>query len=484
MTTFVTTDPPKLALRLFRLYCRNDRLEELEGDLLEMHELRKLRIQSSTMLKTLFWWDVIRCFKSYSVNKTQLKMNTSLYQSYTKIAMRSAWKHKGPVFTNVIGMSLALGFCITVYMLHAYNLEFDTFFKNTDNIVRIHSLKMDNGMESRYELAPLPLVSQLKNDVSGVQDVVSYETTSGIVQMESDYFTESMAYASSNFIDFFEFPLASGKSSSFKDPNTIFLSKELAGKYYGTSSATGELLTLFIGDNYRLEVQVGGVFEKIPLNTSFAFDILFNMDAYLLATERNSDVWKNTINAALFVKTSDPKPIERALAKTIPLQNEMQESWKINRFELLPFVDERIADHIIDYGPTNKRIRPQALIIFTVLGILILLVACFNMANSSMALIAYRVKEVGIRKTLGSRNRQIFFQFLFEMFTMMSISLVLAVFLSNIIATQIWGPFGLTFFLEDISIINFVPFLIIFAFACTIIAGLLRMEISAYLDSE
>ena len=157
-------------------------------------------------------------------------MNTSLYQSYTKIAIRNALKHKGPVFTNVIGMSLALGFCITVYMIHAYNLEFDSYFKNTDNIVRVHSLKMDNGMERRYEIAPLPLVSQLKNDVSGVMDVTVYETSSGIVQKESDYFTELVACASSNFMDFFEFPLASGNSSSFKDPNTIFLSEEQAWK--------------------------------------------------------------------------------------------------------------------------------------------------------------------------------------------------------------------------------------------------------------
>ena len=83
------------------------------------------------------------------------------------------------------------------------------------------------------------------------------------------------------------------------------------------------------------------------------------------------------------------------------------------------------------------------------------------------------VKEVGIRKTLGSRNRQIFFQFLFEMFAMMLISLTLALLLSNVIADQIWGLFGVSFFIQDISIINLIPFLIIFICGCTIVAGLL-----------
>ena len=113
-------------------------------------------------------------------------MNTSLYKSYTKIAIRSAWKHKGPVFTNIIGMGLALGYCITVYMIFAYNIEFDSYFKNTDDIVRIHSFKMDNEIEKRYELTALPLVSQLENGVTGVKEVTTYEVANATIQSKTD----------------------------------------------------------------------------------------------------------------------------------------------------------------------------------------------------------------------------------------------------------------------------------------------------------
>lgn len=472
MSKTMNMAPPKLALRFFRWYCRSERQEELEGDLEEMHALRAIRISSQMRLKLLFWWDVIRCFKRYSVNKTQLQMNTSLYKSYTKIAMRSAWKHKGPVFTNVIGMGLALGYCITVYMIHAYNLEFDSYYENTDDVVRVHSFRMDNNLERRNELTPLPMMASLKNDLAVVEDVTAYQTSSGTVQHKSEYYREQLAIASSNFIDFFDIPLAAGNGSSFADPNTIFLSKENAEKYYGDTSPMGETLTIYIGDK-PIEVQVGGVFKKIPLNNSFDFNIMLNMEAYLAALGMSEEDWKNTINVSLYAKTSDPTSIENVLTKAIPIQNEMQETRKIHRFETIPFVDARVSDHIIDSGPANKRLRPQALIIFTVMGVLILLVACFNMANSSMALIAYRVKEVGIRKTLGSKNRQIFFQFIFEMFVMMSLSFVMALALSNVIATQIWGLFGVTFLIQDISILKLIPFLMLFAFGCTILAGLL-----------
>jgi len=473
MSDTINMAPPKFALRFFRWYCRSERWEELEGDLEEMHALRCMRMKSKFTIRLLFWWDVIKCFKRYSVNKTQLQMNTSLYKSYAKIAMRSAWKHKGPVITNVIGMGLALGYCITVYMILAYNFEFDSFFKNTDDIVRIHSFKIDNEIEKRYETMPLPLLSHLENDVTGVKNVTTYEDAIATVQTKADYYKENVSLASSNFIEFFDFPIAAGSAASFAEPNTVFLSKEIAEKYYGNTSAIGELLTLYFADNKGIDVQVGGVFDKIPLNCSFDLEILMNLDAYLTVRKRTMDDWKKTMNTAVFVKTSDPSAIQAALTKTIPLQNEMQEYWKINRYEIIPFVDERVADHIIDYGPANKRIRPQALIIFGVMGILILLVACFNMANSSMALIAYRIKEVGIRKTLGSKNRQIFFQFIFEMLVMMTLSFVLAIALTNVIAEQIWGLFGVSFFLQDISIMRLIPFLILFALGCTVIAGLL-----------
>jgi ABC-type antimicrobial peptide transport system permease subunit len=473
MSNIINMAPPKLALRFFRWYCRSERWEELEGDLEEMHGLRCMRMQSKITIRLLFWWDVFKCFKRYSVNKTQLQMNTSLYKSYAKIAMRSAWKHKGPVITNVIGMGLALGYCITVYMIMAYNYEFDSFFENTDDVVRIHSFKTDNEIEKRYEMMPLPLLSQLEHDVAGVKGVTTYEDATATVQTKADYYKESVSMASSNFIEFFDFPIVAGSAASFANPNTVFLSKETAEKYYGNTSAMGELLTLHFGDNKGIEVQVGGVFDKIPLNTSFDIDILMNLAAYLTVREKTTDDWKNTMNTAVYVRTSNPGAIQSALTQSIPLQNEMQTSWKINRYEAIPFVDERVADHLIDYGPSNKRIRPQALIIFGVMGFMILMVACFNMANSSMALIAYRVKEVGVRKTLGSKNRQIFFQFIFEMFVMMSMSFVLAIALTNVIAEQIWGLFGVSFFLQDISIMRLIPFLILFAMGCTIIAGLL-----------
>jgi putative ABC transport system permease protein len=107
------------------------------------------------------------------------------------------------------------------------------------------------------------------------------------------------------------------------------------------------------------------------------------------------------------------------------------------------------------------------------LAILILAVACFNLANTSMALMSRRVKEIGIRKTLGTSNRQLFIQFMLETLITSFLAFIVAILLTDVIGEQIWGLFGASFFLKDISIIRFMPFLVGFLLCCTFLAGVL-----------
>jgi len=87
----VRHNPPALALKLFRWYCRPDRVEELEGDLEELFQLRLKSGQSPWRAKLFFWWNVIRCYRSYAKSKTQKSiLMVSLFKSYFKLALRQA----------------------------------------------------------------------------------------------------------------------------------------------------------------------------------------------------------------------------------------------------------------------------------------------------------------------------------------------------------------------------------------------------------
>ena len=404
-------------------------------------------------------------------------MDTSyaLYKSYFKLAWRQLLKNKGPISLNVLGMGLALGFCITVYMIHAYNVEFDTFYGDTSNIFRIHGMKQNEGKLERHEATPFALEEPLELDLANVEMVSSYFLQKAVVKKENQYFNEYLALASPNFLDLFDIPLKSGSKANLSDPGTIFLPEETAEKYYGEISPIGEDLTVYFSNNKKVNLTVGGVFKKIPLNTSFNFTAFINRDTYLSVSGIDLNDWSSKATAGQYIKLSsadNKEVVEAALSKYIPLQNEGHEEWKLDGFELIPFIDPLITSHMLDGDYINARVDPKATAIFMVMAALILFIGCFNMANTSMALIAKRVKEIGVRKTLGSFNHQIFTQFLFEMLITMSLAFVLALLLTNVIAREVWGLFGVTFLLQDISMVGVGIFVAGFLLIATVITGI------------
>ncbi len=466
-------DPPSRALRFFRWYCRPDRLEELEGDLWEMHDKRQQQQISKLSLQLRFWWDVIRCFKMYSVKKTQLGMNLSLYRSYLIVALRNSRKNAGPIIINIGGMGLALAFCITVYMLHAFNLEFDTNHDNVDDVYRLHSIRNYNDEEKRFELAPLPFVSKLATEVAYVDEVTFYEAHRGTVQVGNDYFSEYIASAGENFFDFFPMKLQHGSPLGMQNPSGIYLTEEIAEKYFGSASPIGEQITMFIGEKKGVELQVEGVFENIPLNNSFDFNVLVNHHAVMKAINITPSSWHEESNVAIYFRSQNPSSVLTTIRSFIPEQNTNQENWKVVDFDVWNFMDPRYTEDNVTSGPANERVSKSAVIVFTALAILILAVACFNLANTSMALMSKRVREIGIRKTLGTTNKQLFIQFMFETLVVSTLSFTLGILLTDVVGEQIWGLFGASFFLKDVSIARLIPFIIGFLLFCTFLAGVL-----------
>ena len=467
--------PPKLALSLFRWYCRPDRAEELEGDLLEIYDLRLAENKSKWIVDLQFWWNVIRCFKSYS-RKSKYFMDTSgaLYKSYAKLAVRQMLKNKGPILINIFGLGLSLGFCITVYMIYAYNWEFDAVYEN-ENIFRIHGLKTVSGELYHYEDTPLAIELALETDLAAVKDVVSYHLNKPMIKKGDEFFSDYFAYASPGFLEHFDIPLKYGNVKSLHDPSAIYLNEDMAIKLFGDVSPVGEVVTIYMPNNAKVEATVQGVFYRLQLNSSFLFNGLMSAEVLIKAYDVDKTDWSSDVTFAQFAVLSGPEnrqSVEEHLQKYIPIQNEAREQWKLEDFQLIPFRDDIINDAALAIRHSNARVRYEAIMIFTVMGVLILFIACFNMANTTMALISKRVKEIGVRKTLGSFNHQIFTQFLFEMLITMALAFLLALVMSNTIATEVWGLFEVKFFLQDIDTTGVAIFIGCFLLLCTLITGL------------
>jgi ABC-type antimicrobial peptide transport system permease subunit len=468
--------PPRLAKRLFRWYCRPDRLEELEGDLEEFFYLRLNDGAPVWKARLYFWWNVLRCYQTYAKSKTQKKsIMLSLFKSYFKLALRHSWKNRGPVTINVVGLGLALSMCVFVYMLFAYNMEFDSLYKNTDSTYRLHAMMMENGRLERNEISPIALEDKLRNEISGINNVSSYFTRNVTIKKGSDFFSEYGGVVSADFFDMFEIPLWYGSFAEFGEQPIIYLTPSSAKKYFGDEVALGEKLVVYLSNDKKIEMTVGGVFEKTPLNNSFDFNYLISQNDYVRIMDIDPNDWsvERYMGHYVNISPSQKDQITAEINRNLEVYNKSNKTLKIQEFELTPFKDPIHADHIIDSKYTNARLRPQVMIIFGTLTLMVFLTACFNLANTSMALIARRLKEIGIRKTLGSGSRQILIQFLFEMGIVSFLAFIIAVSTANYTAKAIMGLFGAQFLIQDVSLTGVILFIIGFLIFTTLIAGLL-----------
>ncbi len=476
MNEQVTYQPPQLALRLFRWYCRPDRVEELEGDLEEFFNNRISGGESLRKAQLFYWWNVFRCYRSYAKSKTQTNtIMFSLLKSYFKLAVRHSWKNKWSVMINVVGLGIALSMCVFVYTLYAYNIEFDSFYKYTDNIYRLHAMTFENNQERRNEISPVPLDNILKNEISGVSKVGTFVDRGYTVKKGNEFFEESVSAASLEMIEMFNPPLRYGSFAEFGKQPVVYLTEPTAKKYFGDQVALGEKLTIYMTDEQKFEATVAGVFERIPLNSSFDFTMLIHIDDYIRTRDLDINDWNERQYFSHYIETNlgNVSTIEDNLNRYIPQQNEAHEAFKIQRFELVPFRSSLVTDENIWRSNANSRLRTTVHIIFTTLTAMVFLIACFNLANSSMAMIAKRLKEIGIRKTLGSESRQILGQFLFEMGIVSALAFVIAFSTVNLTSNAIMGLFEETWLVRDVDLTGVIIFVIIFLLFTTLVAGLL-----------
>jgi len=396
-----------------------------------------------------------------------------MLKNYFKVAVRNLLKNKVYVLINVAGMGVALAFCLTIYLLYAYNNEFDDYYKDVSNIVRIHEFKQDaSGEIQRFELAPIVMGPRIPKEVSGVANQTRFINWGGNLKHEDILFRESIAYVDSNFFEFFKIKLKTGSIASIKDKNSIFLTEELAKKYFGNEPVLGKRMSVHYGTGKSVELTVVGVFEKIPMNSSFIFDALTSIDHFMYGNSFADDDWSPWQQASIYLRLTDGTDmdqVESQLAQYVTLQNDAREEWKISEFELVGFKDASIVNQgVIDGSNANFRLRTEVLIIFSTMALLILLIACFNLANTSMSLMASRTREIGVRKVMGGGTTQIFFQFIMEM----SFTSLLAIIVGMAIFTwmadwfySIWdAPIHFTYF----SKFNFfIAFLLLFLLTTT-----------------
>ncbi len=354
-----------------------------------------------------------------------------MLKNYFLITLRSMMKNKLHIFINIFGLAIAVATCIVSYYNYAFNSSFDHNHKNLNSIYRVNSIREFQNESTTYGYVPMGLGNAMKETVSDVDRLTRYYPDRGDFRIGVEIFSEGIQYVDPDFFNMFTFEFLDGNGSSIADKRTIIISEGQALKYFNDVHATGKIITQMLDSGKVKEYLIGGVYKRQAVNSSFGFEgayTLFDNQFDNAAPEYNENSWK--YRTELFIQINDPSRIAAVTSQIQPLtenNNRIREDFIIKAFVLDPLKGMGVRDSYNERpGTWTREASPLAAVMGTaMMGILILLIACFNLTNTSIAISSGRLKEIGIRKVMGSERKHLILQFMGETVFICFISLIL-----------------------------------------------------------
>ncbi len=357
-----------------------------------------------------------------------------MIKNYLLITLRSMLKNKLFLSINIIGMAVSIACCIVAWFNYEVNSTFDSHHVNANTIYRVNSIREFQGKRTEYGYTPIALGNAVRNNVSDVDVVVRYSPGGGNFRVGDDLFQTNVTNVDPQFFNLFTFDFIEG-NGELKDKSQIVIDEEMAGKYFGKESALGKMMVQVLDSGKTREYFVSGVFRKQPSNSSFgdpAFTRYENQfaDGSLGPQKYDENTWY--FRATLFVQVKDPSRIPSIEAQLLPYtenNNKIREDFIMKAFRLQSFIGMAVDDEYQERPGTwtNSGSPLAAVIGVGAMGIFVLLIAIFNLTNTAVAISSRRLKEIGIRKVMGSTRKHLIFQFIGETTLTCFLALILGV---------------------------------------------------------
>ncbi|MCE7994525.1 MAG: FtsX-like permease family protein [Roseivirga sp.] len=413
--------PPALYARLFRKICRDELFEELHGDLMEEFHLNSEE-QGVKKARSLYKKEVIKLIRPSVIKRSQkLKHqlnNTTMFRNYTKVAFRSLAKNKLFTFINITGLAIGMSVGLLIVNLVFDALKFDQFHTKKDRIYRVLTTPKRVGFRwDETATAPNLLGLKMKEELPGVEEVVRIRRRfSGRIKKEDGSLFTQGIYADDNFFKVFSFDLKQGNpTEALANPFSIILTETLAETLMPGENAMGKLLT--IPD--RGEFLVTGIVADPPVHSHVKFDVIVSFNTVAPLEQQGSIYeastdWEDFSSSYVYFLLEEGQNLENVQAWLDKAGEEIYEPYE----NLTTTFATQSITSIVPGKDLNNQIGaeliPLPIIILGAVAMMIVLSACFNYTNLSIARAMRRAKEIGVRKMVGSSRKQIFNQFTVE----------------------------------------------------------------------
>ena len=395
-----------------------------------------------------------------------------MFKNFIKTAFRNIKKYKIYSFINISGLALGL----TVFMLSALwvsnELSFDRFHKNSASIFRLNTTRVFADNKEQSVLTPGPAGPALAADFPEIRAAARTAWTGERVIRYDDkiFYENGILTADPEFHEVFSFPLLRGRFFSESDDIfSLVISQSTAGKYFGTADPLGKVLSM----DARLKFKVIGVMEDVPRNSSIQFDMLVPFEiVQRLGWDMESWDFSLAVTYLLLEKNTDLDSF------TFRLKDHVKKYNKQSNIELN--IQSLNDIHLYsNFDDTEGMGFIQYIYGFSILGILVLLIACINFVNLTTARSEHRAKEIGVRKTAGAARKQLVLQFLTESLLIAFIALILASIMISMLLPLFNSLTEQNFHIKELAD---WPFLLA-AFGGTLITGLFSGSYPAFILS-
>ncbi|MCB0669101.1 MAG: ABC transporter permease [Saprospiraceae bacterium] len=424
------TDPPRWADRILEWYCRDEILEDLQGDL---HEVFRKNIREKGLLRArlIYIVDVIKFFRFYTVKQFKpesIMQALILLLSYWKTSLRNITRTKLFSLINLSGLAISMSTGILMIVLLAEIHQFDMMHEKRDRIFRVINT-FKNGNDAAEPCASTsPLVAQKLAGLDAVDKVVLMRrNASGDFQFEDKTIPLGGFWASTDFLDVFSFEVLEGDpQTALRDPNTIVLTETTSQKLFGNVSALGKSLH---GLNDNLYT-VTAVVKDPPLHSHLQFDFLASFVTFEENRRAQGDEslydWSNMWMYYTYILLNDVAQKTRVDQFLEKINQEENKRYKNTSYSAsLQRLTEIVPGPNLS-NQTRTRVNINMIWILLALSVIVVLSACFNYTNLSIARSLGRAREVGIRKVIGATRGQVLTQFVMEAIVFSLFAMVLA----------------------------------------------------------
>lgn len=455
--------PPRWADWLLEWCCAPHLLEDVQGDLHEVFYKRMGQVGVAKARRE-FAVSVLHYINPFFLRRKPTHYSSatsaepslltiSMLRNYLKIAFRTLAHNKAYSIINVVGLSIGLAAAMLIMLYTKDEVSYDRFHANNPNLYRITS----------RELTPAGKLEHVEGNTghfqgpkfsAGIPEIQSFVRFKGDqkdMKQGTEVKSQEVFGTDSSFFSVFTFPLLSGNpKTALTQPRSVVISVDMAKKQFGTTDALGK--TILFRDSYDEKsgfepYTVTGVAQKCPQNSSIKFDALIPMTVSKEEMADNNN-WFNIFQNTFVVinpQTSrtvggiraveakmnqiyraDAQSAIKSMAEQFGFKNKVE-------YALQPFTDMHLSKDLPSSNGLVDESNPMFSYILSGIALFILLIACINFVNLTVARSLKRAKEIGVRKVVGGGRLQLTLQFLGESFLLCFGAFILAIVLVELV---------------------------------------------------